>query len=59
MSVIGVILSILAAGLALLLARETIAWGATADVLRPENLLAARRMVEAFDREAHECARVA
>lgn len=43
----------------LLLARETIAWGETSNVLRPENLLAARRMVEAFDREAHECARVA
>lgn len=43
----------------LLLARETIAWGETSDVLRAENLLAARRMVEPFDREAHECARVA
>ena len=43
----------------LLLARETIAWGDTGEVLRPENLLAARRMVEAFDREAHECGRVA
>lgn len=43
----------------LLLARETIAWGDTAEVLRPENLLSARRMVEAFDREAHECERVA
>lgn len=44
---------------ALLLAREPVAWGATADVLGPENLLRARRMVEAFDREAHECERVA
>lgn len=43
----------------LLLARETIAWGDTADVLKPENLLSARRMVEAFDQEAHECERVA
>jgi zinc/manganese transport system ATP-binding protein len=36
-----------------------VAWGATSDVLGPENLLRARRMVEAFDREAHECERVA
>ncbi len=43
----------------LLLARETVAWGRTADVLSPQNLLSARRMVEAFDREAHECARAA
>ena len=43
----------------LLLARETIAWGDTDNVLKPENLLSARRMVEAFDREAHECERVA
>lgn len=43
----------------LLLARETIAWGDTASVLKPENLLSARRMVEAFDREAHECERAA
>ena len=43
----------------LLLARETIAWGDTDAVLKPENLLSARRMVEAFDREAHECDRVA
>ena len=43
----------------LLLAREKIAWGATSDVLCPENLLSARRMVEAFDREAHECERAA
>ena len=33
----------------LLLAREPVAWGATADVLTPENLLKARRMCEAFD----------
>ncbi|MDB5572080.1 MAG: Zinc/manganese transport system ATP-binding protein [Hyphomicrobiales bacterium] len=43
----------------LLLARETVAWGRTQDVLAPENLLSARRMVEAFDREAHECERAA
>ena len=43
----------------LLLAREKIAWGPTSEVLRPENLLSARRMVEAFDREAQECERAA
>ena len=43
----------------LLLAREPVAWGATRDVLSPDNLLRARRMVEAFDRQAHECERVA
>jgi zinc/manganese transport system ATP-binding protein len=43
----------------LLLAREEIAWGETAQTLSPDNLLAARRMVEAFDREAHECERAA
>ena len=43
----------------LLLARETVAWGKTADVLSAQNLLSARRMVEAFDREAHECERAA
>jgi zinc/manganese transport system ATP-binding protein len=41
---------------ALLLAREPVAWGATKDVLTPENLLKARRMCEAFDEHAHECA---
>jgi hypothetical protein len=41
---------------ALLLAREPVAWGATRDVLTPENLLKARRMCEAFDEHAHECA---
>jgi zinc/manganese transport system ATP-binding protein len=44
---------------ALLLAREPVAWGASRDVLSPDNLLRARRMVEAFDREAHDCARAA
>ncbi len=39
----------------LLLAREPVAWGATADVLTPENLLAARRMCEAFDDSAAAC----
>ena len=41
---------------ALLLAREPVAWGRTAEVLTPENLLKARRMCEAFDEHAHECA---
>ena len=39
----------------LLLAREPVAWGETATVLTPENLLAARRMCEAFDEDAAEC----
>jgi zinc/manganese transport system ATP-binding protein len=43
----------------LLLAREAIAWGATQDVLTPQNLNAARRMSEVFDDHAHECARSA
>ena len=41
---------------ALLLAREPVAWGPTRDVLTAENLLKARRMCEAFDEQAHECA---
>ncbi|MCC6778120.1 MAG: ABC transporter ATP-binding protein [Hyphomicrobiales bacterium] len=40
----------------LLLAREPVAWGRTATVLTPENLLTARRMCEAFDEYAVECA---
>src|SRR5712691_1736923 len=40
----------------LLLAREPVAWGRTATVLTPENLLVARRMCEAFDERAPECA---
>jgi zinc/manganese transport system ATP-binding protein len=40
----------------LLLAREPVAWGATADVLTAENMLKARRMCEAFDEEAQACA---
>lgn len=43
----------------LLLAREVIAWGETEAVLCGENLAAARRMVEAFDRHAHVCERAA
>jgi zinc/manganese transport system ATP-binding protein len=39
----------------LLLAREPVAWGATGDVLTPENLLKARRMCEAFDKDAEAC----
>jgi zinc/manganese transport system ATP-binding protein len=39
----------------LLLAREPVAWGATAGVLTTENLLTARRMCEAFDEHASEC----
>jgi len=41
---------------ALLLARTPVAWGPTCEVLTPENLLKARRMCEAFDEHAHECA---
>jgi zinc/manganese transport system ATP-binding protein len=43
----------------LLLAREAIARGRTDAVLTPENLLRARSMFEAFDRDAHSCARAA
>jgi zinc/manganese transport system ATP-binding protein len=43
----------------LLLAREPVAWGATAEVLTAENLLKARRMCEAFDLEAGECVEAA
>ena len=40
----------------LLLAREPVAWGATAKVLTPENLGKARLMCEAFDNSAAACA---
>jgi zinc/manganese transport system ATP-binding protein len=40
----------------LLLAREPVAWGATADVLTPDNWAKARRMCEAFDEQAEACA---
>jgi zinc/manganese transport system ATP-binding protein len=40
----------------LLLARAPVAWGNTKTVLTPENLLTARRMCEAFDEHAAECA---
>ena len=39
----------------LLLARECIAWGPTGEALRPEHLLAARRMCEAFHDDAPVC----
>jgi len=41
----------------LLLAREAVAWGETTTVLTPENLMKARRMVEAFDSHAAPCQR--
>jgi zinc/manganese transport system ATP-binding protein len=40
----------------LLLARTPVAWGDTAEVLTPENLLKARRMCVAFDEHAEACA---
>jgi zinc/manganese transport system ATP-binding protein len=40
----------------LLLAREAVAWGATAQVLTTEHLEEARRMCEAFDDSAAACA---
>lgn len=40
----------------LLLAREPVAWGATANVLSAENLNKARLMCEAFDESAEACA---
>ena len=40
----------------LLLAREQVAWGATAEVLTADNLAEARRMCEAFDDGAAACA---
>ena len=43
----------------LLLAREQVAWGDTPGVLKAENLLRARAMVEAFDQQALECERAA
>ena len=41
----------------LLIAREPVAWGETGSVLSPENLLRARRMVEAHDPHATPCGR--
>jgi zinc/manganese transport system ATP-binding protein len=40
---------------ALLLAREPVAWGKTAEVLTDENMNKARRMCEAFDEQAEAC----
>jgi zinc/manganese transport system ATP-binding protein len=40
---------------ALLLARSPVAWGPTAEVLKPENLLRARSMTEAVDDHAAVC----
>jgi zinc/manganese transport system ATP-binding protein len=45
--------------LSLLIAREMIAWGTTAEVLTDENLAHARRMSEAFDQDAAFCERAA
>jgi len=42
---------------ALLIAREPVAWGETGEVLSAENLLKARRMVEAYDPHADVCHR--
>ena len=39
----------------ILLARKPVAWGKTADVLRPENLLKARLITEAWDDQAPWC----
>ena len=39
----------------LLLAREAVAWGGTTETLAPENLLRARRMIEAHDPHAAAC----
>ena len=39
---------------ALLLAREQVAWGPTAEVLSPANLLRARAMAERWDEEPGE-----
>jgi zinc/manganese transport system ATP-binding protein len=41
----------------LLLAREKVAWGPTADALNPENLLRARALSEAWADHAHPCHR--
>ncbi|MCC0003444.1 MAG: ATP-binding cassette domain-containing protein, partial [Methylobacteriaceae bacterium] len=43
----------------LLLARECVAWGPTAQALAPEKLAQARRMSEAFDHAAADCERAA
>ncbi len=43
----------------LLIAREAVAWGATSEVLTPENLLRARRMAESHAPDAAACSRAA
>lgn len=43
----------------LVLAREVVAWGPTREVLTPEAMLEARRMVEASDSAAGPCSRAA
>jgi len=43
----------------LLIAREEVAWGPTAEVLSAANLLRARRLSEAWDEHAVDCARAA
>ena len=43
----------------LLLAREPVAWGSTAETLKPENLLRARRMIESHHPHAEACSRAA
>ena len=43
---------------ALLLARECVAWGATSEVVTPQNLARARRMSEAWSAEAEDCRRL-
>ena len=43
----------------LLLAREAVVWGPTAEVLRAENLFRARQMAEAWDDDAMRCERSA
>lgn len=40
----------------LLIAREPVAWGPTAEAMRPEHLLAARQMSEGWDDDAPVCA---
>jgi zinc/manganese transport system ATP-binding protein len=40
----------------LLLARELVGWGATADVMSSVNLLKARAMAERWDEDANACA---
>lgn len=43
----------------LMLARDPLGWGPTAEILTPQRLSDARRMAEAFDRNAAECHRAA